>query len=77
MSKRTILKRIQVHEQYADGTNAVYEDHLPVRWVDFGKAGIRRKVCKTSGKSFLLLVLKHSVRLDPPLPVTKQLSLFD
>ena len=44
--KKVKLKRIQIHEQFEDGTNEVYQDELPLRWVDFAKAGARIEAAK-------------------------------
>lgn len=61
---RTVKEKdVQVVEHYTDGATHVYHDWFPIRWKDFAKAGIRRKICKTTGKPFLVLVMNN---LQPP-----------
>lgn len=52
-------KRIQVVEHFADGCTEVYTDHLPIKWKDFKKAGIKHKRDKTTGKYFLILIINY------------------
>jgi hypothetical protein len=58
------LKQLQVVEQYADGATCVYQDQLAIKWRDFPKAGIRRRIDWATGKPFLLLLIKYG-EVDP------------
>lgn len=51
---RVRIKEVQVHFQYVCGRNEVEHDLLPIRWSDFKKVGITRRVDQTSGVPFLL-----------------------
>lgn len=51
-------KLLQIHFECVCGLNEVDHDRLPIRWKDFSKAGIVRKVDKSTGKPFLLQRLK-------------------
>lgn len=51
-------KAVQVHFSCACGYNEVYHDSYPIRWKDFAKARIRRKIDKSTGLPFLLEIQK-------------------
>jgi hypothetical protein len=52
-------KIVQVHEVCACGAGSVYQGSYPIKWRDFTKAGIRRKMCRWTGKQFLLMQINH------------------
>lgn len=69
MAKNRITdKQVQVHEQWPDGYNEVWTDSLRVKWADLSKVGIRRRRDKSTGKPFLLLVVRHTVPFYGPAP---------
>jgi len=61
-------KAVQVHEQWTDGYNEVYQESMRVRWADLAKVGIRRRRDASTGKPFLLLVVVHSIPFYGPAP---------
>jgi hypothetical protein len=58
------MKQVQIHESWPDGRNTVYPSTVAVKWADFSKAGIRRRIDWATGKPFLLLLIKHQ-DVDP------------
>jgi len=54
MSRKIKEKKIQVHFQCECGLNTVSQDIQPVRWKDFPKVGIVRKLDKKTNKYFLI-----------------------
>lgn len=59
---RTIThKEVQTHFECVCGYNVVDHEVLQIRWKDFKIAGIRRKIDRSTGKPFLLQLLKGSV----------------
>lgn len=53
-------KMVQVHFECVCGRNVVDHESYQIRWKDFSKAGIRRKVSKSDGKPFLLQIEKST-----------------
>lgn len=51
-------KSVQIHFQCVCGRGAVDHETFPIKWKDFSKAGIVRRVDKSTGKPFLLQRLK-------------------
>jgi hypothetical protein len=59
MSRKIKEKNIQVHFQCACGLNDVYQDVQLVKWKDFSKVGIVRKLDKKTNTYFLLQRIRN------------------
>lgn len=54
-------KTVKIHFECSCGRNVVDSDSFLIRWKDFSTAGIKRKVDKITGKSFLF---QHQVSTE-------------
>lgn len=62
-NSRITYKPVQVVVHYSTATE-VYREWLQIRWCDFKKYGIRRRIDKKTGLPFLVMVM--SVEGDLP-----------
>lgn len=60
MPRKIKEKNIQIHFQCVCGLNEIYPDIQFVKWKDFSKAGIVRRLDKKTNTYFLLQSIKNN-----------------
>lgn len=55
------VKSVQTHFECTCGRNVVDHEEMKIKWKDFSRVGIVRKVDKQTGKPFLLQITKSEV----------------
>ena len=58
MGRKVTEKRVRIMECWRDATE-VYYDYFAIKYSDFGKHRIRRRIDRQTGKPFLSITIKY------------------